>query len=517
LLAALRWLVLCSLLGLGLCCRGGDWPQFRGPTHDGVSTEQINEQWTGSVTNPVWLVPVSNSLSGFAVSGGRAFTQINRNINSVDEDVCVAFSAATGAELWATVMEPANYPDGFVGYDEGPRTTPSFDGGSVFVLSSYLKLCRLNATNGAVIWQKDLLALYGGSVIRFQNAASPLIDNGLIYLNANCGTSTLMALRTSDGSVAWRSQDEAMTHSTPTLATIQGVRQLIFAVQSGLVSLDPQTGARLWHFNYPFTFNPRYSVATQPVVHQDMVFVSGCHCDSYGSVVRRITLTGTNWTTTQLWWTNNPAAPFMNPVAYQGYLYGQFGIQQYDNTNAQLKCIDMQTGQVKWSVNGFGRGGTLLVNNRLLIITETGTLVLAAPNPNAYTELGRCLAIPGYSNGDINKCWTAPAVSDGWVYVRSTSFGASFNFSVSKPPLTLDAPSPSPGHQFQLTVRTVNGTPLDSNRLAAMEVRASTNLSLSASGWPKLTNNLLLTNGVGRVLNVDGGPPRRYFIVREPQ
>src|SRR6478609_4193775 len=87
LLAALRRLVLGSLPGLGFCCQGGDWPQFRGPTHDGVSTEQINEQWSGSVTNPVWLVPVSNSLSGFAVSGGRAFTQINRNINSVDEDV----------------------------------------------------------------------------------------------------------------------------------------------------------------------------------------------------------------------------------------------------------------------------------------------------------------------------------------------------------------------------------------------------------------------------------------------
>jgi hypothetical protein len=250
-----------------------------------------------------------------------------------------------------------------------------------------------------------------------------------------------------------------------------------------------------------------------------MVFISGCHCDSYGSVVRRVSLTGTNWTTTQLWWTNNPAAPFMNPVAYQGFLYGQFGIQQYDNPNAQLKCIDMQTGAVQWSTNGFGRGGTLLVNNRLLVLTEKGDLALVAPNPTAYTELGRCLAIPGYSNGDVNKCWTAPAVADGRVYVRSTSFGACFDFSLPdpKPPLTLDPPWPSPGNRFELTVRTANGTPMDSNRLAGMEVRASTNLALSASAWPKLTNNLLLTNGVVRVLNVDGGPSRQYFIVREPQ
>ena len=76
---------------------------------------------------------------------------------------------------------------------------------------------------------------------------------------------------------------------------------------------------------------------------------------------------------------------------------------------------------------------------------------------------------------------------------------------------------PSLGNHFELTVRTVNSTPIDSNRLAGMEVRASTNLALSASAWPQLTNNLLLTNGVARVLNVEGGPPRRYFIVREPQ
>jgi hypothetical protein len=86
-----------------------------------------------------------------------------------------------------------------------------------------------------------------------------------------------------------------------------------------------------------------------------------------------------------------------------------------------------------------------------------------------------------------------------------------------KPSLTLDPPGPSSDKHFELTIRTADGTQMDSNRLAGMEVRASTDLTLSASDWPKLTNNLLLTNGVGRVLDVEGGPSRRYFIVREPQ
>jgi outer membrane protein assembly factor BamB len=90
--------------------------------------------------------------------------------------------------------------------------------------------------NGAVVWSNDLRITYGGEVISWQNAASPLVDGGLIYLNVNAGGANLMALRTSDGNLFWRSQDENLTHSTPVLTTMNGVRQLIFATQSGLVS-----------------------------------------------------------------------------------------------------------------------------------------------------------------------------------------------------------------------------------------------------------------------------------------
>jgi outer membrane protein assembly factor BamB len=164
-LAALRCLVLWPLLELAFCCQGTDWPQYRGPTHDGVSTDHINQQWSGSVINPLWQVALPNSISSFTVSGGRAFTQIRRVVGGVDQEVCMALNPTNGAELWATAVEGAWYPDGQTGGADGPRTTPVVDGGSVYVLSTWLKLYRLDATTGAVIWQKDLYALYGGSLI----------------------------------------------------------------------------------------------------------------------------------------------------------------------------------------------------------------------------------------------------------------------------------------------------------------------------------------------------------------
>jgi outer membrane protein assembly factor BamB len=324
-----------------------------------------------------------------------------------------------------------------------------------------------------------------------------------------------MALRASDGEPAWRSQNgAAMTHATPIVATIHGVRQVIFPTQSGLVSLNPLTGALLWRTNYPFLY--AISLAVSPVIHQDMVFVGGAHAYGMGSVVFRATLTNQVWSVNRLWWTNNPASHWMTPVAHQGFLYGQFGIfSQFDSPEAQLKCINMRTGQVMWSTNGFGRCGTLLVRDRLLVLTERGDLVLAEANTNAYVELGRFRAIPGYA-GDDNKCWNIPAIADGRVYVRSTSFGACYDLSM--PDLLLDTPLRAPQNRFTLTARTVNGSAIPSNRLTNIELRASTNAANPPPTWDKLTNALLLTNGVLRVTNVQmESAAQGFFLISEPK
>src|SRR5207249_3373082 len=147
----------------------------------------------------------------------------------------------------------------------------------------------------------------------------------------------------------------------------------------------------------------------------------------------------------------------------QGHLFGQF---TPDGADAQLRCINLTNGALNWAVNGFGRGSVLLVDDHLLAITERGQLVLAKPETNAYTEVARFLAITNYSGGG-NKCWNALAVCDGKVYVRSTAYAAAFDLSV--PDLKLDPPKPESINKFQLTIRTIDGTPVNSNRLTGME------------------------------------------------
>jgi hypothetical protein len=287
---------------------------------------------------------------------------------------------------------------------------------------------------------------------------------------------------------------------------------VIFATRNGLVAVNSMTGNLLWKVNYPFNYGT--SIGVSPVVYEDMVFISGAHSYGMGSMVVRAALSNETWSATRLWSTNNPAIHWMTPVVRDGFLYGQFGIQSFDSANAQLKCVEMRTGAVKWSVNGFGRCATLLVDDHLVSLTERGAVVLVRPTTNAYTELARFTAIPGYHDF-TNKCWNAPAFSDGRLFVRSTSLVALFDLSV--PDLKLDPPRVLGPDSIDLSIRTLNGAPVSSNRLASIEVRASTNLSLAVSQWNRLTNSLVLTGGVVRLTNAGSGLPRQFFIVNEPK
>jgi len=540
-----NYLMMFALLGVAFSTSASIWPNYRGPNHDGASTDRIITSWTGSVTNPIWLVPVTNSFSSFTVNGGRAYTQINPRIGVFDQsdpdnytnrEACVALSVTNGARLWTTMVEN-NTPhtqDTGVGSKNGPRSTPVADGDSVFVLTSYMKLYRLNATNGSIIWQRDLLSLYGGALLHNEAAASPLIENGLIYVSTCAGAATmgaigisnLMAFSTTNGNLLWRSQNENMTHSTPVLATIHGVRQAIFAVRTGVVSLNPLTGALLWKCSYPFNFGNLSDLCASPVVYQDVVFITASRGQLFGSFAQRVTYTNDTWfATNRLWAQTNSsmqvASYWMTPVVVDGFLYGQFSATAAgESDTGAFKCVDIQTGAVLWSTNNFGRGGTLLVNSNLLIITEKGELVLAKPITNAYTELARFQGIPDYdpTSAHTNVCWNSPAVADGKVYIRSTQFGAMYDlYDLSLPSLKLDPPEVAAANTFNLRVRTITGGAVNSDRLTGMELRASTNLALSPDAWLKLTNQLVLTNGVVVVTNVDGTPPQQYFLVTEPK
>jgi outer membrane protein assembly factor BamB len=519
-----------------------DWPQYRGPTTDGISPDLIATAWaTNSPGFVVWTnISLTNGFSCFAVSQGRAFTMISKDDGTGTGtllEYCVAVDAATGAQIWATPVgvepwDPTSTGDGGSGsypywMGDGPRPTPSIGNGCVFVLSSgrdsppELHLLCLNFTNGLVVWSNDLVAAYGASTIPWDNAASACLDNDLIFVNLNTANDArnLVAFRASNGGLAWSAQDDGVTHTTPVLATLYGVRQVLFATQTGIVSLNRTNGAFLWKFTYPF-YPISTSMGASPVVYSNLVYCTAAY--GRGAVAVQVTLSSGSWTAAQLWYKDNSAGlPYrsiwMSPVCYQGYIYTLAG-ENSTFLTAPLNCIELNTGNLMWTTNNFGMGGLVLVNTNLLVLTEKGQLVLVQANPGAYIELARYQALH-FSASAPGKCWNSPAFSNGRIYARGTQGSICLDVSVPvRPPLKLLSPQFLNSTQMQLVVSTVNGTPIDSNRLPNIEVRATNSPGISPSLWPKLTNLLVLTtNGLARLTNtIKGSQPRQVFITVEP-
>jgi len=415
---------LVATLSVAAVAHAADWPQYRGPNLDGSTSEKIASKWPAGGPKVVWKAPTPTGFSSFTVAGGKAFTQITRDADGAPREVAVALDANTGKEAWAFPVGGNAYGHnggnaGAKGNDggDGPRSTPTVVGGKVYVLSSDLALFCLDANTGKQVWTHDLIKEFAGRNITWKNAASPVVDGNLVYVAGGGAGQSLLAFNKDTGALAWKSQDEKMTHSTPVVATILGAKQVIFFTQSGLVSLAAADGKLLW--KAPYRFN--VSTAITPVVAGDMVYCSAGY--GVGGGAFKISKAGAAFKADQLWQTpgdKEVANHWSTPVYKDGHLYGMFQFKEYGS--GPLKCVELATGKVKWSQPGFGPGNVILLGDQILALSDAGDIVVAEATTAGYKELSRAKAVGG-------KCWSTPVVSNGRVYVRSTKEAACLDVS----------------------------------------------------------------------------------------
>ena len=407
-----------ALIGALSCihtAQAADWPGYRGPTGDGISTEKLNLDWAANPPKVLWRVPTNTGFSSFSVSGGKAFTQVVRVINAAPREICVALDAATGKELWfADLAVGKGYGGG--GKGDGPRSTPAVSDGVVYVLTPDLVLHALNAENGALLWSHDLIKEYAAHNIGFNSAASPAIDGDLVFVMGGGAGQSLLAFSKKSGQLAWKTGSDPITHATPVLATILGERQVIFFCQTGLESVSTKDGTLLWTFPYKVRI-----AGASPVVSGDIVYCSAGY--NVGGGACKISKQGSAFTATPLWQVpgnDGVANQWSTPVCVDGCLYGMFS---HGKLNVgPLKCVDIATGAIKWTQPDFGQGNTIAAGGKILALADSGDLVVVEPTPQAYKELARFKAVAG-------KCWSTPAVSNGCIFVRSTDEGACLQVS----------------------------------------------------------------------------------------
>jgi outer membrane protein assembly factor BamB len=396
-----------TLAASALVVAGGgatsDWPQYLGPTRNGVySGTPLAKAWPAGGPRKVWQKSIGQGLAGPVVAGDRVllFHRVAK------EEVVEALDARTGEARWRYAY-PTAYRDDF-GFDEGPRAVPVAANGRVYTFGAEGQLHVVDLATGQRIWSVDTMRRFGARKGFFGAAGSPLVEDGRVI--ANIGGKDggkgagIVAFNADTGAVLWTATDHEASYSSPVGATFGGRRHAVFFTRAGLVGLDPATGAVL--FQRPWRSRSAASVnAATPLVVGDLIFASATY-ETGAAVVR---VKGNELT--ELWSSDEVLSNhYATSVYANGYLYGFHGRQEF---NPAFRAVEMNTGTVKWSVDRFHAGSVTLAGDRLLLARETGELVLAAASPQAFRQLATAQILPPTIRA-------LPALADGFLYIRNS-------------------------------------------------------------------------------------------------
>jgi outer membrane protein assembly factor BamB len=381
---------------------GADWPGFRGPDRDGVArAAPIATDWSESRPVELWRRPVGPGWSSFAVAGELFYTQEQRG----DDEVVACYNLITGQLVWMH-RDAARFWESNAG--AGPRATPTLGNGRLYTLGATGIVNALEAADGTPVWSRNAASDADKKVPNWGFAGSPLVVDDLVIV-ATAGR--LVACEVPSGHVRWLGPAGGAGYSSPHVATIDGVKQVLLLHGDGVTSVEPATGKQLW------THAWEGDGIVQPSLTSDggVLIGSGSGLGGNAIGVRRLAVAhGPNGWTAEERWTSAGLKPYYNDiVAHKGQVFG------FDGNF--LACVDLADGTRKWKGARYGHGQVILLPEQdlLLVLSEKGELALAAATPDGFRELARVPAIHG-------KTWNHPVLVGDVLLVRNDQEMAAF-------------------------------------------------------------------------------------------
>jgi len=359
-----------------LQARLSTWPQWRGPSRDGrVAAPATWPDRLGPDTlQQTWRTPLAPSYSGPIVSETLVFVTETKDAT---REIVRALDRSTGEERWESSWEGAlSVPFFAKSNGDWIRSTPAYDGECLFVAGMRDVLTCLDAHTGETRWRVDFAKDLGTPVPAFGFVCSPLVDGAHVYVQAGAA---FCKLDKQSGKIVWRTlEDEGgmwgSAFSSPFLSTLASQKQLLVQTREKLAGVDPETGDVLW--SQPIPAFRGMNILT-PSVSGDTVFTS-----AYGgkSLLFKVTTDGKS-TTAREAWTNKATGYMSSPVVIDGHIYLHL-------QNQRFTCIDLATGESRWTTQPFGKYWSLVANgDRILALDERGELLLIRANPGKFEML----------------------------------------------------------------------------------------------------------------------------------
>ncbi|MEN9574269.1 MAG: hypothetical protein RL514_2124 [Verrucomicrobiota bacterium] len=375
----------------------GDWPTWRGPKRDGISTETgLLKTWPKEGPPLAWKTTgLGTGYSAVSVADGRVVTMGD----GPDGARVLAFDLK-GKELWQseTIGKPGgNYP--------GTRCTPAIDGGLVYALGQFGDFVCLDAKTGKVQWSKSLQKDFGGGFAGWNYTESPLVDGNKVLLTPGGKQGAMVALDKQTGALLWQSKQwtDSAAYSSIVPSDFGGKRHYVQFTESSVAGIDAATGNLLWRA-------PRKGATASiptPVLNGNLVFVTSGY--GVGCNLFKLQPAGGVIGTQEVYANKNMVNHHGGVILLGKHLYGH-------SDSGGWTCLEMSTGEVAWKNGGVGKGAVAYADGHFYCRSEggKGAVALVEATPTSYVEKGR-FDQPDRSG---KNSWAHPVIAGGKLYLR---------------------------------------------------------------------------------------------------
>ncbi|KAA0140188.1 PQQ-binding-like beta-propeller repeat protein [Gimesia chilikensis] len=351
------------------------WSQWRGPQRNGtLSGTTLPDSLSEQSLKLRWELPLSPGYSGPIVTADRVF--VTETVNE-ETEVVRALDRQTGKELWKQSWPGAiSVPFFAKANGDWIRATPAFDGERLYVAGIRDVLVCLDAASGSILWRLDFVEQLKSSLPSFGFASSPLVTDEAVYVQAGGGFCKVNKLT---GEVIWRVLEDGggmfgSAFSSPCLAELDGVLQILVQTRTTLAGVDPESGQVFWEQKIPAF---RGMNILTPAVVNNTVFTS-----SYGgrSFLFDITRNDGKWQVKELW--SNAIQGYMSsPIILDGYIYLHL-------KNQRFTCLDLKTGKAFWTTAPYGKYWSMVTDGqKILALDQKGELLLIKASPKKFDLL----------------------------------------------------------------------------------------------------------------------------------
>lgn len=408
-----------------------DYPNFLG---DGYWSEvkgvALDPDWESRPPKEIWRQRIGAGWSSYAMVGNYAVTQEQRD----RFELVTCYDIRTGDLLWTHADEVRFDPGGGGSFGGvGPQATPTIYDRRVYSHGATGVVNCLDAATGELLWTHDTGEEFQVEDLIWGKSASPIIVGDMVVVSvgdARANTkpefsqegNSLVAYDRVSGDVVWTAGDRRSSYATPVLATLAGTEQVIVVNEDFVTSHRAEDGVILWEHPWPGKSDGDASTSQPVPVGEDRVFLSR----GYGTKAELIQVVsdGQQWHTDTIWKKLLMKTKMCNIVIRDGFVYGL--------DDVYLQCIELATGKKQWKKRrhpSFGHGQIMLFGDVILLITESGELLLVEASPEEYRELA---AIQVLDPDQVT--WNNPAFSSPYLLVRNAEEAACYELPLVELP-----------------------------------------------------------------------------------